>query len=85
MFSSARNPDLGQKAIDNLKGELSAEEHAKIRFHQLDITDEVSAIKLRDHLKQEHGGVDILVNNAGTSSGVVLLAIPFCRRRFRFQ
>uniref|UniRef100_A0A914VNU0 carbonyl reductase (NADPH) n=1 Tax=Plectus sambesii TaxID=2011161 RepID=A0A914VNU0_9BILA len=65
VYLTARNPDLGQKAIANLKGELSAEEHAKIRFHQLDITDEASAIKFGDHLKQEHGGVDILVNNAG--------------------
>ena len=62
----ARNPDLGHKAIAQLKEELTPEEFSKIRFHQLDITDEASAIKFRDHLQKEHGGIDILINNAGT-------------------
>uniref|UniRef100_A0A914V638 Uncharacterized protein n=1 Tax=Plectus sambesii TaxID=2011161 RepID=A0A914V638_9BILA len=65
VYLTARNPDLGHKAIASLKEELTADEHAKLRFHQLDITDEASAIKLRDHLKHEHDGLDILVNNAG--------------------
>lgn len=33
-------------------------------YHQLDVTDRESIIKLRDHLLKEHGGFDILVNNA---------------------
>ena len=68
---SARNPDLGHKAIEQLKGELKPEEHSKIRFHQLDITDEASAINFRDYLQKEHGGFDILINNAGAFSGVL--------------
>lgn len=33
-------------------------------YHQLDIDDESSVIRLRDHLLATHGGLDILVNNA---------------------
>ena len=35
------------------------------KYHQLDIDDEASVLKLRDHLKATYGGLDILVNNAG--------------------
>uniref|UniRef100_A0A914VLT2 carbonyl reductase (NADPH) n=1 Tax=Plectus sambesii TaxID=2011161 RepID=A0A914VLT2_9BILA len=70
VYLTARNPDLGHKAVGNLRGQLTAEEHVKVRFHQLDITDEASAIKLRDHLKREHGGLDILVSNAGIAFDV---------------
>lgn len=34
------------------------------KFHQLDINDESSVLKLRDHLKDTYGGLDVLVNNA---------------------
>ena len=44
--------------------ELEAEGH-KPKFHQLDISDEASVIKLRNFMKENHGGIDILVNNAG--------------------
>ena len=33
-------------------------------FHQLDIDDESSVLRLRDHLKDTFGGLDVLVNNA---------------------
>lgn len=35
-------------------------------YHQLDIDDESSVLKLRDHLVATHGGLDVLVNNAAT-------------------
>lgn len=35
------------------------------KFHQLDIGDEKSVLKLRNHLKSTYGGLNVLVNNAG--------------------
>lgn len=35
-------------------------------YHQLDIDDEESVLKLRHHLVAVHGGLDVLVNNAAT-------------------
>ena len=34
------------------------------KYHQLDIEDEASVLKLRDFLKANYGGLDVLVNNA---------------------
>ncbi|KAB0804809.1 hypothetical protein PPYR_01779 [Photinus pyralis] len=34
-------------------------------FHQLDINDEKSVQRFRDHIKTVEGGIDVLVNNAG--------------------
>lgn len=34
------------------------------KYHQLDIDDESSVARLRDHLKSAYGGFDVLVNNA---------------------
>ena len=34
-------------------------------FHQLDITDRESIVKLRDFLHGKYNGLDVLINNAG--------------------
>ncbi|XP_072471117.1 carbonyl reductase [NADPH] 1-like [Notamacropus eugenii] len=57
---TARNPTLGQEAVNKLK-----QEGLNPLFHQLDITDLQSIRTLREFLKQRYGGVDVLVNNAG--------------------
>ena len=36
----------------------------KAKCHQLDIDDESSVVRLRDHLKSTYGGLDVLINNA---------------------
>ncbi len=35
------------------------------KYHQLDIDDEASVLRLRDYLQATYGGLDVLVNNAG--------------------
>lgn len=60
VYLTARNPELGKKAVADLE-----EEGLTPRFHQLDISSQDSVEALRDHLREEHGGLDILINNAG--------------------
>jgi len=55
---TARNESLGLEALGKLNDK-------NIEFHQLDITDESSIVKLANTLKTKYGGLDILVNNAG--------------------
>jgi len=58
---TARDPKLGQEAIDKLK----AEKTTNVTFHQLDITDKSSIDRFATYLSNTHGGLDILINNAG--------------------
>ena len=60
VYLTARNEERGREAVAKLN-----EEGLQPKFHQLDVTDSVSVSKLRDFLKETHGGLDILVNNAG--------------------
>ncbi|XP_060075210.1 carbonyl reductase [NADPH] 1-like [Ylistrum balloti] len=60
VYLTARNEDLGLKAVQSLR-----EEGLNPKFHQLDITDPASITRLRDHLQAHYGGIDVLVNNAG--------------------
>lgn len=62
VYLTSRDTKRGETAIEKLK-ELGFTP----RFHQLDIGDQDSVNKLRDHLKSTHGGLDILINNAGVS------------------
>jgi carbonyl reductase 1 len=39
----------------------------KPQYHQLDIDDEASVLRLRDFLMKTYGGLDVLVNNAAIS------------------
>jgi len=60
VYLTARDESRGKQAVESLR-QLGFNP----RFHQLDIDDESSVIKLRDYLKDSYGGLDVLVNNAG--------------------
>ena len=60
MTSVCRDEALGRAAVAGL-----AREGLHPRYHALDITDEAAITRLRDHLREQHGGLDVLVNNAG--------------------
>ena len=58
--SGCRDEARGREAVAGLaRGGLHP------RYHALDITDEAAITRLRDHLREQHGGIDVLVNNAG--------------------
>ena len=59
VYLTSRNESLGKAAVAHLEN-LGL--HPK--YHQLDIDDESSVLKLRDYLKSNYGGLDVLVNNA---------------------
>ncbi|XP_041359853.1 carbonyl reductase [NADPH] 1-like [Gigantopelta aegis] len=59
---TARDEGRGQQAVTDLK-----KEGLSPKFHQLDITDHDSIVKLKSFLQSTYGGLDILVNNAGIS------------------
>ncbi|XP_051955458.1 carbonyl reductase 1-like [Xyrauchen texanus] len=55
---TARNEKLGQETVAALGCK-------NVIFHQLDICDQGSCLKLRKFLEENYGGLDVLVNNAG--------------------
>ena len=57
---TARNPQKGQQAVDELK-----KDNIDVEFHQLDITDDESIGRIYDYVVKKFGRLDILVNNAG--------------------
>ena len=58
---TARNADLGLEAEKKLQGEGLQ----NVKFLQMDVTDKKSIEKVRNFIKEQHGGLDILINNAG--------------------
>jgi len=60
VYLTSRDQARGLAAIHLLQ-----KEGLHPQFHQLDIDEEASIIKLRDFLREKYGGLDILVNNAG--------------------
>jgi len=64
VYLTARDEVRGRAAIEQLKI-LGLNPH----FHQLDINDEASIIRLRDYLNSNYGGLDVLVNNAAIFIG----------------
>ena len=58
--SGCRDEARGRDAVAGL-----AREGLHPRYHALDITDEAAITRLRDHLREQYGGIDVLVNNAG--------------------
>ena len=58
--SDCRDEARGRDAVAGL-----AREGLHPRYHALDITDEAAITRLRDHLREQYGGIDVLVNNAG--------------------
>ena len=59
VYLTSRNENLGKAAVAELN-KLGLHP----RYHQLDIDDESSVLRLRDYLKSTYGGLDVLVNNA---------------------
>jgi len=60
VYLTSRDETRGLAAVNQLR-----QEGLHPKFHQLDIGDEDSIVKLRDFLKAKYGGIDVLVNNAG--------------------
>ncbi|KAK7131187.1 hypothetical protein R3I94_016350 [Phoxinus phoxinus] len=58
---TARNEKLGQEAVAGLQ----AEGCKNVIFHQLDVCDQGSSLKLKKFLEEKYGGLDVLINNAG--------------------
>ncbi|XP_044265861.1 carbonyl reductase [NADPH] 1-like [Tribolium madens] len=59
VYLTARDVGRGEAAVGKLK-ELGFNP----LFHQLDINDQNSITKLKNHLVEKHGGLDLVVNNA---------------------
>ena len=59
VYLTSRNSERGMAAVSELM-----KENLTLHFHQLDIDDEASVIRLRDFMKDKYGGIDVLVNNA---------------------
>ncbi|GFR71075.1 LOW QUALITY PROTEIN: carbonyl reductase [NADPH] 1 [Elysia marginata] len=56
---TARDDSRGQAAVQVLE-----KEGLHPKYHQLDISDHSSIVRLRDFLQNTYGGLDVLVNNA---------------------
>ncbi|KAI4461127.1 carbonyl reductase 1-related [Holotrichia oblita] len=63
VYLTSRDAKRGEDAVSKLKT-LGYNPS----FHQLDVNDQASVDKLKDHIKNTHGGVDILINNAGIAT-----------------
>lgn len=59
VYLTARDETRGREAVKSLQ-----EYGTKIRFHQLDVSNEDSVKTFADFIKTTHGGFDVLVNNA---------------------
>ena len=57
---SARDEGRGQAAVQELE-----KEGLHPKFHQLDILDHSSIVRLKDFLQSTYNGLDVLVNNVG--------------------
>lgn len=68
VYLTSRDESRGLGAIEKLK-----EEGLSPCYHQLDIGDEESVIRLKEDLEKAHGGIDILINNVGIASWVINL------------
>lgn len=71
VYLTSRNKELGEHAVGDLK-----KQGLNPIFHQLDITDSESIVKLQENLLERHGGLDVLVNNAGIAYKVTS-TVPF--------
>ena len=60
VYLTSRDEARGKAAVAELN-----KEGLTPKFHVLDIGKEETIVKLRDFIKEKHGGIDILVNNAG--------------------
>jgi len=60
VYLTSRSEERGLAALKVLETE-----GINVKFHQLDIGDMASIIKMTNFIKDTYGGIDILVNNAG--------------------
>ena len=60
---TARNPALGQKALEALQVKYP-KSPSKVIFHQLDVNDDASISSFADWIRTTQGKIDVLVNNA---------------------
>ncbi|KAH0766270.1 hypothetical protein KY285_002141 [Solanum tuberosum] len=67
---TARDEKKGNEAVNNML-KMDGHSNYNIIFHQLDVTDIFSIVRLKDFIKDRFGKLDILVNNAGVL-GVLL-------------
>ena len=65
MLLKARNENLGMKALKELE-----EQGLRVKFHQLNTSDNESIRRFESYLRMNHGGLDILINNAGIAETV---------------
>ena len=63
LFTS-RDEVKGKQSYGKLKGELEAQGSGELVYHQLDVTDAKSSLRLCDFVLTEYGAADVLVNNA---------------------
>lgn len=68
VYLTARDIQRGLNAVKELEGE-----GLKVKFHQLDITDENSINTFHDYLQKTYNGLDILVNNAAIAFKVKII------------
>ena len=59
MYLTSRDEERGSKAIQELN-QLGLQP----KYHQLDIDEESSVLKLKEYMEKNYGGIDVLVNNA---------------------
>lgn len=59
VYLTSRDESRGRVAVEELR-----KQGFQPHYHQLDIDDEASVLKLRDYLQSTYGGLDVLVNNA---------------------
>lgn len=57
---TSRDPDAGVSAVGQLK-----QDGLEVLYHQLDVTDDQSVSRAKEHVINAYGRLDILVNNAG--------------------
>jgi len=62
----ARDPELGQRAADELSGR-----GGDVRFVQIDVTSDDSVAAAAAWVAEEIGALDVLINNAGIIGGAV--------------
>jgi len=60
VYLTSRDEGRGLAAVAELN-----KEGLQPKFYVLDITNEETVTRLRDFMKEKHGGIDVLVNNAG--------------------
>ena len=60
VYLTSRDEGRGLAAVAELN-----KEGLQPKFYVLDISNEETVTRLRDFMKEKHGGIDVLVNNAG--------------------